>query len=347
MRLTLALLLCLTTFAPRAPKAQETAPARPAQEQGRASSKDAPAPQAPEVERLNAQVVALSKEGKYAEALPLAARVLELREKELGNRHPLVGVALLNLAAVNRNLGKLEEAKGFYQRAVAVAEKGGDESAKLLINALDGLIRLESYLPRLVELNARSLALKEKAYGPDSPQVSATLFQLGHFNELSGNYDEAERFFKRFIEVTERSKAGAEDDVAVAYMRLGCLAGRKDKMEEAATNRAHALEVFSRVAGKRGAPVEGGIVNGKALSKPQPAYPAVAKRANAQGTIAVQILVGETGSVLAACAQGEGHPALKQSSEFAAYGARFTPTTINGKPAKVTGIITYRFVLSQ
>jgi TonB family protein len=347
MGLVLTLLLpALAAFAPCVTKAQDGAAARPAA-QGRATGKDEPAPPAPEVERLNAQVVALSKEGKYAEALPLAERVLELREKELGRRHPLVGVALLNLAAVNRNLGKLEAAKEFYQRAVTASEEGGDESAKLLISALEGLIHLESYIPRLIELNTRSLALKEKAYGPESPQVSATLFQLGHFNELFGNYVEAERFFKRFVEVTEKSKAGAEDDVAVAYMRLGCLAGKKGKKDEAAANRARAVEIFNGVAGKRGEPLEGGIVNGKAVSKPQPVYPPQALRANAQGPVTVQILIGETGNVLAACTQGEVNPALKQASEFAAYGARFIPTTVNGKPVKVTGTITYKFVINQ
>lgn len=174
-----------------------------------------------EAARLSAEVVKLYAAGKYDEALPLAVRALELREKELGRDDKLVAGALLNLAAVERSLDKPEEAKAHYRRAD---------------------------------------------------------------------------------------------------------------------------EVFDAAEGKRG-PLQGGVINGKAVSKPQPAYPQEAKLARAQGTITVQTLIGETGTVLSACAFGEGHPSLKAASEFASYRARFTPTLVNGKPVKVRGVITYRFVL--
>ena len=58
------------------------------------------------------------------------------------------------------------------------------------------------------------------------------------------------------------------------------------------------------------------------------------------------MLVGETGTVLSACAQkSDRDPSLKRSSELAAYSARFTPTYVNGRPVKVRGVITYNFVL--
>jgi TonB family protein len=299
-----------------------------------------------EAARLNDEVVKLFSGGKFAEALPLAKRVLELREKELGRQHPLVGGALLNLAAIEQKLGKTEDARGLLRRAVAIFEKNGDETVRQLINALDTLNRLETYIPNAIELHKRSLALKEKTYGPDSQQVSLTVFQLAHFDDLLGNDEEAERFFKRFISIREKIKVGAEDDVAVAYMRLGCLLNRKGKRDEAQANQTRAIEIFNSVADKRG-PIEGGIVNGKAISKPQPVYPDAAKRSDAQGTIAVQILIGEAGTVLSACAQGDGHPALKRAAEFAAYESRFTPTTVDGKAVKVIGIITYNFVLRR
>ncbi len=39
----------------------------------------------------------------------------------------------------------------------------------------------------------------------------------------------------------------------------------------------------------------GGVLNGKAISKPQPPYPAIAKAAKAQGTVTVQVVVDESG----------------------------------------------------
>src|SRR5207248_5164187 len=46
--------------------------------------------------------------------------------------------------------------------------------------------------------------------------------------------------------------------------------------------------------------VSGGILNGKAVSKPEPAYPPIAKAARAQGTVTVQIVVDEDGDVISA-----------------------------------------------
>src|SRR5687768_14231574 len=90
--------------------------------------------------------------------------------------------------------------------------------------------------------------------------------------------------------------------------------------------------------------VSGGVLNGKAISKPQPAYPPIAKAARASGTVTVQILVDESGRVVSASAVN-GHPLLQQAAVAAARNARFSPTLLSGQPVKVSGVITYNFVL--
>jgi protein TonB len=90
--------------------------------------------------------------------------------------------------------------------------------------------------------------------------------------------------------------------------------------------------------------VSGGVLNGKAISKPQPAYPPIAKAARASGTVTVQIVVDESGRVIQASAVS-GHPLLQQAAVAAARQARFSPTLLSGQPVKVSGVITYNFVL--
>ena len=87
----------------------------------------------------------------------------------------------------------------------------------------------------------------------------------------------------------------------------------------------------------------GGSVNGRALSLPKPAYPPLAKAAHAQGTVAVQVVIDETGTVVAAHAVS-GHPLLYGASVTAARGARFTPIKLEGQPVCVAGVINYNFV---
>lgn len=89
-----------------------------------------------------------------------------------------------------------------------------------------------------------------------------------------------------------------------------------------------------------------GVLASKAISKPAPPYPPIAKAARAQGTVAVQVVIDEQGRVISAKATN-GHPLLLRAAELAAYQARFTPTLLSGQPVKVTGVITYNFVLNQ
>lgn len=90
--------------------------------------------------------------------------------------------------------------------------------------------------------------------------------------------------------------------------------------------------------------IQGGVLQGKAIAKPQPAYPEIAKAARAAGTVTVQIVVDESGNVESAEAVS-GHPLLRQAAVEAARRARFAPTLLSGQPVKVGGVITYNFVL--
>ena len=90
--------------------------------------------------------------------------------------------------------------------------------------------------------------------------------------------------------------------------------------------------------------ISGGVLNGKAISKPAPAYPAIAKAARASGAVTVQITVDESGRVVSASAVS-GHPLLQQAAVSAVRNWRFSPTLLSGQPVKVTGVVTVNFNL--
>jgi len=92
------------------------------------------------------------------------------------------------------------------------------------------------------------------------------------------------------------------------------------------------------------APISGGILSGKAISKPMPAYPQMARAYAVSGTVNVLITVDESGRVMSAEAVS-GHPLLQEAAVEAARQARFSPTLIAGKAVKVNGTINYNFVL--
>lgn len=89
--------------------------------------------------------------------------------------------------------------------------------------------------------------------------------------------------------------------------------------------------------------IQGGVLNGKAVSLPAPAYPAAARAVKAGGAVNVQVTIDEAGTVVSASAVS-GHPLLRQAAEQAARQATFSPTTLSGQPVKITGVIVYNFV---
>lgn len=89
--------------------------------------------------------------------------------------------------------------------------------------------------------------------------------------------------------------------------------------------------------------IAGGVLNGKAISLPKPAYPLEARAARAHGAVTVQVLIDEEGKVVSAKAIS-GPPLLHQAASDAALKATFQPTRLSGQPVKVSGVITYNFV---
>ena len=91
-------------------------------------------------------------------------------------------------------------------------------------------------------------------------------------------------------------------------------------------------------------PISGGVLNGTALSLPQPIYPDAAKRMRTAGIVTVEVVLDETGKVVSATAT-TGPSILRDAAIQAALRAKFSPTKLSGQPVKVSGVINYRFAL--
>ena len=90
------------------------------------------------------------------------------------------------------------------------------------------------------------------------------------------------------------------------------------------------------------APVNGGMLNGKAIYLPVPEV----SSGEASGVVLVAVLVDEQGAVIEARAvSGPQH--LHTAAVAAARLARFSPTLLMGEPVRVSGTLSYNFVRSN
>lgn len=94
-------------------------------------------------------------------------------------------------------------------------------------------------------------------------------------------------------------------------------------------------------ANQKKTPLNGGMLNGKAIYLPRPEV-----SGDANGIVLVQVLVDEQGSVIDAKAVS-GPQNLHAASVSAARLARFMPTMLSGVPVQVSGTISYNFVRSN
>lgn len=93
-------------------------------------------------------------------------------------------------------------------------------------------------------------------------------------------------------------------------------------------------------------PVNAGILNGRAVNLPKPAYPPIAKQMRAFGQVAVMVSVDEGGNVTAAKATS-GNTLLRAPAEAAARQSRFNPIVVGDRAVKAMGIVLYNFINQQ
>lgn len=93
-------------------------------------------------------------------------------------------------------------------------------------------------------------------------------------------------------------------------------------------------------------PLGGQVLAAKAISRPQPIYPPLAKQARIQGVVKLHSVIAKDGTV-----QGlrviSGHPLLVGAAVDAVRRWTYHPTRLNGEPVEVEAPIDVNFILSQ
>lgn len=308
-------------------------------------------PELAEAERLNAQMFKLFRAGQVDEALPLARRVVEIREKALGGEHLLVANALNNLGSVYLAQKKEKEAESAVRRAFQIAEKVGGPAQPLLVEIHTQLAVLDSRDADLdgAEKHLESaLSIAEALRGPDHRSTISTRLTLAEVNYQQLNSGEAERHLSKAVEIVLKQPRANDARTAERIKRFWCLRTEvepKPELDELMWKALDWLEGREQPAGgEQLMRVESHALNSRAKSRAVPNYPGKAKGDRVQGRVVVQVVVDEAGKVVEAkplC----GHEALTEAAVKAVNQWRFNPTLVSGQPVKVTGQVTVHFSL--
>lgn len=306
-----------------------------------------------EAAQLNATVVELFRAGKIGEALQQSERVLAIREKVLPANDPRIAVTLSNMATLQLANKEYEKAEQLYLRALAIYESAGEKGTSGVIDVLDGLILVAATrgkYDKAESLAERLVAVAEKKYQPAHIEMARALMNLAEVHRLQGDNKKALPTYARIMDIVEKTPpANVPKELANSlanYLGLLYYDGKSDSKTAELEERISKLFVAITASAPPGTKeVAGGVLNGRAIFKPQPEYPLIALQGRIQGIVTVQVTLDEMGKVIEAKAISSPDRSLAHASEVAARGARFTPTLLSGVPVKVTGIITYRYIL--
>ena len=295
-----------------------------------------------EANKLSQQVVVLYNQHKFDEALPLARRALEIREKALGRDHLLVGIALKNLASLYFGKKQYGEAASLYQRSMTLHEKAFGANHPRVADLLDEL-GWSSYgsgdRSKAEKCFDRALAIREKTVGADSKEVGESLYAIGQFHQKTGDARKAVGFYRRALPIMEKTLGANHKQIGALLEKCACALLATGEKQESAGMQLRA-EIILHDPGS----VVGEVLQGKASFRAEPVYPAAAKNGRISGTVIVEVTVDETGHVTDARAVC-GPDLLVGASIEAAKKWRFTPTLLSGQPVKVIGTITFNFHL--
>ncbi len=310
-----------------------------------------------EANRLSAQIVKLYREQKYDEALPLAKREVELREKVLGAEHQTVAVALFNFASIYLATKRYREAELLFKRSLMINEKAfGTDSLKLypmLESYAFALFGDGKYVDAEKQLK-RAVEIREDILGDESIDVARARYKLGslfqalrNHGQALGSYDEAAAISRKLLNL---DISGADNPTAFSICADLTKARQKetlDLLEQAGKvsmkQTASAKDAKDTPDKSNAVVAKRGVLNGRALSLPRPDYPPAAKSARVGGNVIVKVFLDETGRVTKAeplC----GPSLLSGTAVNAAKQARFAPTLLFGVPVKASGTITYNFL---
>lgn len=298
-----------------------------------------------EATTLTESAVKLFNQGKYDEALPLAKRALQIREKLLPRNDPRISSSLSNLGELYLAKKDYKPAREVFQRVLQIHEEVFGPDDVNLAFTLDRLAVLHFAAGSWSETEAaykRALALREKALGPNDVQVAQSWFSLGEFYRLRRKLEPALESYRRALTLYGKLTSVVTREFERASDGFACLGydHRKPELFKELTEIRRQLTPPITPSDE-----EAGItvLNGRALVLPRPEYPGMALERRLTGTVVVKVEIDETGNVVEAHDMCNGPPYLSEAAVASARKARFTSTMINGQPVRVRGVIQYNF----
>ncbi|HMQ05359.1 MAG TPA: TonB family protein [Pyrinomonadaceae bacterium] len=169
------------------------------------------------------------------------------------------------------------------------------------------------------------------------PKDSRAFYGRGLVYESNGELEKALSDYQKAVDLDEKNDAAK----AMAAKVTGLLRAREAKVEAPQPEAPKPEPVKAPESINLGS-----LSSANAIKMVMPSYAPVARQANIEGIVVVEVSLDEKGNVVEAKAVS-GHQFLRNAAEDAARRSRFKPAMFNNTPIKGYGTITYNFSLKN
>jgi len=190
--------------------------------------------------------------GRFQEAEPLVRDALTLRERVAGAADVTVAQSLATLTDLQHESGNVQQAAATAQRAFDVARQTYASSSIELGDYVNRVARAQIALgnyPRAEQLYRESLAIREKAAGPDSLAAAESIGGLARVALLSNDNTSSEERHRRSLAVRERVFGPDHPQVANDVFNLGLISYRRRDFKSAVDLYTRALSIREKAFG--------------------------------------------------------------------------------------------------
>jgi TonB family protein len=300
-----------------------------------------------EITKLNGNLISLYKEKKYDEALKIALNIWDVSEKNGLSKDLRVLPMLTNLAEIYLAKGKESEAVAAYQKVLDAYQANSGDQRLPVVKITERIAAAYYYKKdygKAEEYFLEAAALREGLNGAQSLEASRIYTSLGDVYRSKNQYAKAQEFYLKAIRINDRVLTKDEKNAREDVGNYECFLYHKALSENKISEVSELLKEFNDARNPskpQDNTINGGIINGKAINLVKPAFPMNMRGAN--GFVLVQVTIDEQGKVISAKATC-GILGFVEAVEEAARKSKFSPTTLNGQPVKVTGVIVYSFI---
>ena len=198
--------------------------------------------------------VVLDNNGETTEALNLQQKALDIRQSELGEDHPLVGISHNHVATVLERKGDYESSLSELESAIVILEKHKNEYSQDLAQSYytkGYILSKQGKDDEALDFYQKSLDQHIDGSTSEETQQTARCYNdIGTSLRAKKRYDEALKMYQKALDIRIKLLGKSHPEVAISYNHIGRILGMKNEHSKALDALNKALKIRQRILGE-------------------------------------------------------------------------------------------------